>query len=228
VKTIVFGGLDGILTAHAVIAAAVGARLLASHVLALGISNVLADALSMGVGEYLSARSYTNYVNQEFRREEWELDNFPDGEVAEMIELYEAKGMSRDDATEVMTRLAKYRPIFLEAMMKDELDLPMPNDEDHANSVRSALTMVASFSLFGMIPVFGFALVPLIWRNASDQELFLVACCITAVALATLGSIKARFSDHNYLRSGAETVLLGGLCAAVAFSVGGAVATYLE
>ena len=47
VKTIVFGGLDGILTAHAVIAAAVGAKLLPSHVLALGISNVLADALSM-------------------------------------------------------------------------------------------------------------------------------------------------------------------------------------
>ena len=47
VKTIVFGGLDGILTAHAVIAAAVGAKLNPSHVLALGISNVLADALSM-------------------------------------------------------------------------------------------------------------------------------------------------------------------------------------
>ena len=46
-KTIVFGGLDGILTAHAVIAAAVGAKLNPSHVLALGISNVLADALSM-------------------------------------------------------------------------------------------------------------------------------------------------------------------------------------
>ena len=48
VKTIVFGGLDGILTAHAVIAAAVGAKLAPGHVLALGVSNVLADALSMG------------------------------------------------------------------------------------------------------------------------------------------------------------------------------------
>jgi len=228
VKTIVFGGLDGILTAHAVIAAAVGAKLLPSHVLALGISNVLADALSMGVGEYLSARSYTKYVHQELRREEWELDNFPEGEVSEMIELYEAKGMSREDATEVITRLAKYREIFLEAMMKDELDLPMPDEADHANSVRSALTMFASFAVFGMVPVFGFALVPLVWRDSSDEQLFLVACCITAVALATLGSIKARFTDHSYLRSGVETVVLGGACAAVAFFVGGAVASYLE
>ena len=204
-----------------------------------------------------------------------------------MIELYVAKGMSQNDATEVISRLARYRPIFLEAMMKDELDLPMPDEADHANSVRSALTMFASFAVFGMVhrpqtpnptqrtddadtdrhrsptprnphrnlhshpnpapepepephpqphpepdphqvPVFGFALVPLVWRDSSDEELFMVACCITFVALATLGSIKARFTDHSYLRSGAETVLLGGLCAAVAFSVGGAVASYLE
>ena len=68
-----------------------------------------------------------------------------------MIELYEAKGMSREDATEVITRLARYREIFLEAMMKDELDLPMPDEADHANSVRSALTMFASFAVFGMV-----------------------------------------------------------------------------
>ena len=101
VKTIVFGGLDGILTAHAVIAAAVGAKLAPGHVLALGVSNVLADALSMGVGEYLSARSYNNYVQHELNREKWELENYPEGEVREMVNLYVAKGMSEEDAAEV-------------------------------------------------------------------------------------------------------------------------------
>ena len=72
-------------------------------------------------------------------------------QVSEMIELYVAKGMSQDDATEVISRLARYRPIFLEAMMKDELDLPMPDEADHANSVHGALTMFASFSVFGMV-----------------------------------------------------------------------------
>ena len=72
-----------------------------------------------------------------------------------MIELYVAKGMSQDDATEVISRLARYRPIFLEAMMKDELDLPMPDEADHANSVHGALTMFASFSVFGMVSSWG-------------------------------------------------------------------------
>merc|ERR1712129_494729 len=144
------------------------------------------------------------------------------------IELYVAKGMSKEDAEQVIGRLAKYRTIFLEAMMKDELELPMPDKDDHVNSLKGALTMFVSFAVFGMVPVFGFALVPLIWEGASDEQLFLVACCITAVALATLGSIKARFTDHSYLRSGAETVLLGGACAAVAFFVGGAVAAFME
>ena len=48
-------------------------------------------------------------------------------QVSEMVELYEAKGMSREDAAEVIRRLAKYPKIFLESMMKDELDLPMPD-----------------------------------------------------------------------------------------------------
>ena len=91
------------------IAAAVGASLLPSHVLALGISNVLADALSMGVGEYLSSRSYHNFVRQELRRETWELENYPEGEVAEMVDLYVAKGMLRDDAEEVKGDRVKER-----------------------------------------------------------------------------------------------------------------------
>ena len=70
---------------------------------------MLADALSMGVGEYLSSRSYHNFVRQELRRETWELENYPEGEVAEMVDLYVAKGMLRDDAEEVKGDRVKER-----------------------------------------------------------------------------------------------------------------------
>ena len=89
VKTIVFGGLDGILTSFAIVAGAVGAHLTPVAVLAMGVSNVLADAMSMGVGEYLSSRSYNSYVLREKEREAWELDNHPEGEIEEMVELFE-------------------------------------------------------------------------------------------------------------------------------------------
>ena len=86
IKSIVFGGLDGILTSFAIVSGAVGAHLGPVVILAMGISNVLADALSMGAGEYLSSRSYNNYVRKELEREQWELENFPEGEIMEMIE----------------------------------------------------------------------------------------------------------------------------------------------
>ena len=107
VKAIVFGGLDGILTSFAVVAGAVGAHLGPVVIIAMGVSNVMADALAMGAGEYLSSRAYNNYVKKELEREKWELENFPQGEVMEMIELFEGRGMSREDATVVVTRMAK-------------------------------------------------------------------------------------------------------------------------
>jgi len=81
-KGIVFGGLDGILTSFAIRSGSVGANLGPVAMLALGISNVLADALSMGVGEFLSSRSYNAYVRKEREREAWELQNYPAGEIA--------------------------------------------------------------------------------------------------------------------------------------------------
>ena len=107
VKSIVFGGLDGILTSFAVVSGAVGAHLGPVVILAMGVSNVMADALSMGAGEYLSSRSYNNYVKKELERERWELENFPEGEIMEMIQLFESRGMSREDSTVVVTRMAK-------------------------------------------------------------------------------------------------------------------------
>jgi len=226
IKSIVFGGLDGILTSFAVVSGAVGAHLGPVVILAMGISNVLADALSMGAGEYLSSRSYNNYVKKELEREAWELEHFPEGEVMEMIELYESRGMSREDATVVVTRMAKYKQFFLNIMMTEELCLPVPEPDDNINSLKDGMVMFASFAFFGMWPVLGFAVVPMFIPGLTEHELFLVACVITAIALFGLGAYKARFNEKFYIRSGVETVVLGGVCATIAFVVGRFVASF--
>ena len=88
-KSVVFGGLDGILTSFAIVAGAVGAGLPPVAILAMGFSNVIADAISLGAGEYLSSRAYNDYVKKEMEREKWELENYPEGEMVEMIELFQ-------------------------------------------------------------------------------------------------------------------------------------------
>ena len=228
VKTIVFGGLDGILTSFAIVAGAVGAHLTPVAVLAMGVSNVLADAMSMGVGEYLSSRSYNSYVLREKEREAWELDNHPEGEIQEMVELFEQRGMGHDDAVEVIRRMSKYKEFFVNIMMTEELALPVPDPEDEVNSRKEGVVMFLAFAAFGMLPIVGFVAAPLLVPSLGDAALFSVACLFTAVALFGLGAFKASFGDKAYLRSGAETLALGGVCAATAFLVGRAVAGFAE
>ena len=70
-KPIIFGGLDGTLTAFAIVAGAAGGNLSTGVVLILGFSNIFADALSMGVGEFLSSKAENEWILSERRREEW-------------------------------------------------------------------------------------------------------------------------------------------------------------
>jgi len=206
----------------------VGAQLSPEAILALGLSNVLADALSMGAGEYLSAKAFSNYVKKEYERESWELENHPEGEVAEMIELFEQRGMSRDDAEVVITRMAKYKTFFIDIMMREELSLPVPDENDGVESLKDGGVMFLSFALFGMVPILGFVLVPMLMPGLTLQQLFGLACIITALALFGLGAVKAYFHDKRYFRSGLETLLLGGACAMISFIVARAVASYAE
>ena len=88
--------------------------------------------------------------------------------------------------------------------------------------------MFLAFAAFGMLPIVGFVAAPLLVPSLGDAALFSVACLFTAVALFGLGAFKASFGDKAYLRSGAETLALGGICAAVAFLVGRAVSGFAE
>ena len=225
-KGIVFGGLDGILTSFAIISGSVGANLGPVAMLALGVSNVLADALAMGAGEFLSSNSYNSYVRKEREREAWELQNYPAGEIAEMVELFVARGMSREDAEFVIQRMAKYKDFFVDLMMTEELSLPVPGDDDMLDSLKDGFTMFVSFTIFGMLPIIGFVVAGALVPGLEHVQLFYVACGITALNLVALGAFKARFHDKQYLRSGLETLALGGACAAVAYYVGQAVAGF--
>ncbi len=174
----------------------------------------------MGAGEYLSSRSYNNYVRTELARETWELENYPRGEITEMIDLFEKRGMSREDAEVVIMRMAKYKEFFLNLMMTEELSLPVPTDSDDADSLRDGFIMFASFDCFGMVPIIGYACTPLVFPGLEQHNLFEIACAITAFTLFGLGVFKAFFNDKRYFMAGLETTVLGGVCAAVAFGVG--------
>eukprot|EP00667_Euglena_gracilis_P026552 EG_transcript_32046 len=137
VKTIVFGGLDGILTTFAIVSAAVGAsdKIGTASVLIFGFANLFADAFAMAFGEYTSSRAEIDFANAEREREEWELSTHPEGERQEMIDLYVQKGVAPEDATVVIDTLMKYPKVFVDLMMVEELGIQM-DDSDASGPVK--------------------------------------------------------------------------------------------
>lgn len=219
-QPVIFGGLDGILTSFAIVAGAAGGGLSISAVLVLGFSNIFADALSMGVGEFLSSKANNEWILSEKRREEWEMQNFRDGEIQEMIDIYVGKGFTTEDATLVIETMAKYEGFFVDIMMQQELELQVP-DEDHVEqSMKEGFVMFCSFAFFGTAPLLGYTLIPWIFPHLESHTLFQSACVVTGLVLFLLGSIKSNFSRTNWFWSGCETLFLGGTCATVAYTIG--------
>mmetsp|Transcript_30951 Transcript_30951/g.60397 ORF Transcript_30951/g.60397 Transcript_30951/m.60397 type:complete len:289 (+) Transcript_30951:22-888(+) len=220
VKPIVFGGLDGVLTCFAIVMGAVGGGLSRETILIIGFSSLLADAVSMGVGEFLSTKAEQDYSKMERQRESWELRNYPEGEVKEMREIYEEKGMSAEDAGAIFKIMAKpeYHDIFVDFMMREELGLEPPSDDDTAEALKSGVVMFFAFCFFGSLPLLCFVAIPA--KSLTQGQLTACAVTVTLITLFVLGSFKARFSTRSWIMLGLESTMLGGACAFLAWSVG--------
>lgn len=220
-KPIIFGGLDGILTSFAIVAGAAGGNLSPEVVLVLGFSNIFADALSMGVGEFLSSKANNEWILSERAREAWEMDNYPEGEIAEMIDIYKERGgMTHEDAEICIKTMAKYKEFFVDIMMTQELELQVPEKDHIKESFKEGVVMFCSFAFFGAMPLLGYVIIPSAYPNLGEYELFMSACIITGCVLFFMGCIKSMFCSQHWFISGAETFLLGGACATVAYTLG--------
>lgn len=214
-KSIIFGALDGMLTGFAVVCATDGGGLDWQVVPTVGLASVLAGAISMGVGEYLGSIAETEHAHTERKREQWEFSSNPEGERQEMVQIFVGKGMSEDDATDVINKLSKYENLFLEIMMKHELGLDTPDDDADVDSMRQGAVMFCSFLFFGIVPLVPY-LVALVLGHHVPYA-FLIASLLTAAELFAMGAAKATLGHRSCAITGLESLLLGGLAAAAAW-----------
>ena len=127
IKSIVFGGLDGVITTFSIVAAVAGAQLPIETALLMGFSNLIADGISMGLGDFLSSKAEMEFEASESKREMWEFENSKEVEVAEQEKLFEEKGMTKEDASSVTATLAKYPDIFHDIHLPAELGFSKPD-----------------------------------------------------------------------------------------------------
>ena len=134
IKSIVFGGLDGIVTTFAIVASVVGAKLPIEVVIITGFAKLLGDGLSMGLGDCISEQAEQTHVRGERSREQWEFENYAEGEVREMVDIYVSKGFAEPDARRVMhlmTHRPEYKDFFIDHMMQQELGQQVPGEDDN-------------------------------------------------------------------------------------------------
>ena len=207
-KSIVYGGLDGIITTFAVVAGVAGASLDAGVVLILGFANLIADGLAMAFGEYLSGKAEREYHQAERERETWEFENHPEGEKLELVELYVEKGLEEEDARQVVEIMAKNKETIVDIMMVEELGLHESNDSPYGNAVATFL----SFVTFGFVPLSSY-LAGRLGNLEPTFDGFPWACVLTALTLFALGALKTRFTGRSWLASGTEMLVVGGIAA---------------
>ena len=214
IKSAVYGGLDGIITTFAVVAGVAGAQLAGGVVLILGFANLIADGLSMAIGDYLSTKAEQHYRQAERQREQWEVEHYPEGEKKELVELYVDKGMALEDAHAVVEIFARNEKTWVEVMMVEELGI-VSSDE---SPIKNAVTTFVSFGVFGLVPLLAYVAVA--FAPALQINRFLFASVLTAAALFALGALKVKITGRSWIRSGLETLVVGGVAAAAAYGIG--------
>jgi len=210
----VYGGLDGIITTFAVVSGVAGAQLDANIILILGIANLLADGFSMGTGAYLSAKAEQEYYGREARRQMWEIEYVPDGQKAELKQLYLNRGYADADAQTLVDLETANRDHWVRAMMIEELGLL----KDDSRPIYSSLATFIAFVVAGSLPLLVYFLG--LVSSILPETAFIASMILSGVALFALGAAKVLVTRLNPIRSGLEMLVVGGLAAGVAYVVG--------
>jgi VIT1/CCC1 family predicted Fe2+/Mn2+ transporter len=208
VRDVVIGMSDGLTVPFALAAGISGAGVGTAIVVTAGLAEIAAGSIAMGLGGYMAGQTDIEHYTSELARETSETSLVPEKEREEVSGILQAYGLDQSQAGVVVDTLAKDPARWVNFMMRFELGLDAPNPK---RARVSALTIAISYILGGMIP-----LSPYIFIHNINSAL-LVSICATLVALFLFGYFKGRFTGHSPLRSGLQTVLVGGVAASAAF-----------
>lgn len=187
-RAAVLGANDGILSTASVAIGVAAASATREPVVLASVAALVAGALSMAAGEYVSVSSQSDLEASDLKREQQELDEMPEEELQELAAIYEGRGLKPDTALEVARQLTAHNA--LEAHARDELGI---SDLTEANPLEAALASAAAFFAGGALPMLASLFLPLglmVWGQ------YLIAL----LALALLGYLSATTGGTNVLK----------------------------
>jgi VIT1/CCC1 family predicted Fe2+/Mn2+ transporter len=205
----VLGGIDGCVTTFAVVAGATGGGFSSLVIVVLGVANLLADGLSMAVGNYQSRRTQRQSVEQAQRSEAHHIEQVPEGEREEVRQIFAAKGFEGETLDKVVEVITRDRDIWIDTMLKEEIGV----HPETPGPLRAALATLAAFLLVGSVPLLPFLL------GLTAHEAFVASAVATGATFFAIGMARGRALGRPVVRSGVETFASGGAAAAVAYAI---------
>ncbi len=219
-RDFIYGGVDGVITTFAVVSGVAGAGLASGIVIILGAANLLADGFSMAVSNYLGTRAEREHLERARRIEGKHIDIYPEGEREEIRQIFAAKGFTRRELDQIVAVVTSDRSRWIDTMIQEEYGLRL----EERSPLRAAAVTFCAFLSFGALPLVAF-LPDFFVANANFRP-YLASTILTAVSLFFVGAIKARFLSAKWYRAGAETLVIGGAAASLAYLVGSLLASF--
>lgn len=207
-RAAVLGANDGIISISSLAIGVAAASSSRDPILLATMAGLVAGALSMAAGEYVSVSSQTDIESADIEREKKELQETPEEEELILAQIYEKRGLQKETAKQVAKELTKVDA--LGAHVRDELGI---TEMSQANPIQAALASGAAFTAGGFIPLMVSLLAPVVY-----MEYILYGC--TIVALAVLGTVSARAGGSNVIKAVLRIVLGGTIAMVISAAVG--------
>ncbi len=209
-RAAVFGVSDGLLTNVSLILGVAGASPTSGLVRLAGVAGLVAGAITMAAGEYISMTAQAELFHRELAVEREELRRNPDFERRELVAVYVRRGVPQATAEQVVDALMQDPEVALEVHSREELGI----DPTRTGSpLGAALSSFVSFAIGAVIP-----LVP--WFFATGWGAVLVSIVLGAVGALAIGAAIGYFSERSIPRAAARQLLITVVAAAVTFGIG--------
>jgi VIT1/CCC1 family predicted Fe2+/Mn2+ transporter len=215
VRDIVIGMSDGLTVPFALAAGLTGAVVSSNLVVTAGLAEIAAGSIAMGLGGYLAGKGDSEHYEREYKREHKEVAEIPEEEKKEVATIFREYGLSEPEIKPIVQTLSERPADWVKFMMRFELGIERP--DPHRAKI-SAFTIAVSYVAGGLVPLVPYMIV------ADSARAVVYSVAATMVALFAFGFGKGKITGIKPLKSGLETLVIGGLAAAAAFGIAKVVA----
>lgn len=212
-RAAVLGANDGVVSTASLIVGVASASSGRTEILVAGLAGLVAGAMSMAAGEYVSVSSQADTEAANLEREQWELETEPHAEHAELADIYRERGLDREIADEVATQLMEKDALGTHA--REELGI---SEITAARPIQAAITSAVTFTVGAAVPLIVALLVP-------GTIVVPAVAGASLVALGALGATGARIGGAGLLRPTVRVLFWGALAMAVTAGIGSLVGT---